>query len=231
MNHFQLKEEDKMSLRPRGNLLWKKHVELYTDIFRQALIALSMLPKHGKKEPSISRQLNDLVRMECFKRGKEISYPICEVPIIQEIEDGDIDELKKSGRPDFTCRLKNQAAASYRKSELDFHIECKCLGHPKRNNWVFNKNYVNHGILRFDQEDKIYGKNVSHGMMIGYILSMNPDEICTEVCEELKRVRPNFPPVSISVTTRPLSEAVQTLCREVIKPEEFTIFHLWVKIY
>lgn len=215
-----------MSLRPRGNQLWKKHVELYTDIFRQALIALSTLQKYEKNEPAISRKLKYLLEKECFKRGKEIAYPICEVPIMPEIEDDD--EFKKSGRPDFSCRLKDHYASSYRNSELDFHVECKCLGTPKRKDWVFNENYVNHGILRFDQADKRYGENVSHGLMIGYVLSMSPDEICNEVCETLKIMRPKFPPVCILPTEKPLNEGEQIIFREVVLPERFTIIHLWV---
>lgn len=217
-----------MSLRPRGNQLWKKHVELYTDVFRKALTKLSTLPKHGKNENSISRQLNELVRIECFERGKEISYPICEVPITPEINDEDVDELLKSGRPDFSCRLKDPYAGSYRKSELDLHVECKCLGTPKRKDWVFNENYVNYGIVRFDQDDKRYGEYVSHGLMIGYVLSMSPDKICEEICEELKKVRPKFPPVCVLPTDEPLTEGEQIIFREVILPEKFTIIHLWV---
>ncbi|MDR0609895.1 MAG: hypothetical protein LBG58_07285 [Planctomycetaceae bacterium] len=220
-----------MSLRPRGNNLWKRHVELYTDIFRQALIVLSTLQEYGEKEISISRQLNDLVQNACFDRGKEITFPICEVPIISKTENNtenkSVDEWQMSGRPDFTCRLKNQYASSYSESELDFHVECKCLGTPISSSWIYNRNYVNHGIMRFDQGDKRYGENVSNGMMIGYILSMKPDDICKEVNSELIEKRHNFEPICISSRSS-LYEASQRLSRTIVLPSDFTLFHIWV---
>ncbi|GHT30202.1 hypothetical protein FACS18942_11150 [Planctomycetales bacterium] len=219
-----------MPLRPRGNRLWEKHVQIYCQVFRQALIALSKKSKLGKDELILSRQLYDLVRRECYNYSSEIAYPICEVPIVPEIESNDSIKLKKSGRPDFSCRFKNTTATFYKESERDFHIECKCLGTPNSKSWIFNKNYVNHGIIRFDQRASCYGEDVSYGMMIGYMLSMTLDDICAEVNAELKKNKPFFPAISFTLPITPLFESRQALKRTFIKPTEFTLFHFWVDL-
>lgn len=227
MNHRRRKGEDNMSLRPRGNQLWKKHVEMYVEVFRQALIALSKIKQAGKSEPAISCRLNKLVRRKCFESGKELVFPIYEVPIFADLSDDD-SKLKEAGRPDFTCRLKDKTATSCSNSELDFHIECKCLGRPKSSSWIFNENYVNHGIMRFDQDDKRYGENVPNGMMIGYILSMCTDDICKEVNEELKKTKRKYSSLCFQSSSGLLKETSQQLVREIVSPANFAILHLWI---
>ena len=216
-----------MVSRPSGNQLWRKHVEIYTEVFRQALIALTAIEPIGENELDISRQLYKLVRHECFKRSPELLYPICETPIISESDDNE-HGWKKSGRPDFSCRLKNSHALSYTESERDFHVECKCLGFPKTASWIYNKNYVNDGIVRFDQDDKRYGENVSEGIMIGYVLSMSPEDICVEVNAELIKTKRKYPPVCFATSTTALKETTQQLTRVIIKPVDFTLIHLWI---
>jgi len=217
-----------MSLLPRGKQIWKKHVEIYTDIFRQALLALSEMPSLiGKNETTISRRLNDLVQQKCFAYDRDLAYPICETPIVPEETEEEY-RYQETGCPDFSCRLKNPHASSCRESEFDFHIECKCLGSPTSSSWILNKNYVNHGIMRFDLKDKRYGENVPDGMMIGYVISMNAEDICKEVNAELVKTKRKFTPISFSPSSDLLKETTQQIKRIVITPPDFTLIHLWI---
>ena len=217
-----------MSLRPSGNQLWKKHVQIYTAIFRQALLALSKIQTLiNENEQTISLRLSELVQQKCFEYDKDLAYPIYEPLIMTKMGKKNKQRLQ-SGRPDFSCRLKNRYAQSYAESELDFHIECKCLGIPSNPSWIFNKNYVNKGIMRFDLKDKRYGENVSDGMMIGYVTSMSPDDICKEINAELIQTGRNFPPISFPPSPVLLRETTQQIKRIVIAPSDFTLIHLWV---
>ena len=216
-----------MPLRPSGKKIWEKHVKDYTEIFRRALIALSSLPKIDASEVAISTQLNTLLQKECFKYNRELPYPKYNLPIPPKAK-GKNSVQEKTGQPDFTCCFKDGYAEAYDKSEFNFHIECKCLGLPNRSNWVFNKNYVNEGIMRFDHKDKCYGENAADGMMVGYIISMNTENICKEVNAELAKIKRNFSPICFVPSSELLKETTQQLKRVVIAPSDFTLTHLWI---
>jgi hypothetical protein len=83
-------------------------------------------------------------------------------------------------RPDFTWLLFNQQAADPLRSELKYFTECKRLGSPEggRN---FNDLYSGEGILRFTTEEHAYAKGCRSASMIGYIQTMEPDNILVEV--------------------------------------------------
>jgi len=214
-----------MNLRPTGYRLWKKHVEIYTEVFRRALVELSKLPAINGNEIAISIQLNELLQQTCFEIDEELVFPKYNLPIPPTVK-GKYNMSSKTGQPDFTCCLKNPHAQSHRESELNFHIECKCLGTPQSPTWNFNKNYVEHGIMRFDQENKRYGEHVTDGMMIGYILSMCPEDICKEVNVELTKIK--YSPISFPNSHERLQETTQRLTRKIINPADFTLIHIWV---
>ena len=213
-----------MRLRPSRAEMWKRHVENYTEVFRQALLSLLGEKQIDKNEIAISRRLNYLVQKKCFEFNKDLIFPIFDTSIISE-SDNENDDQKKSGRPDFSCRLKNHHATSHEESEIDFHVECKCLGFSKNSSWIYNENYVNHGIMRFDHEDKRYGENTSDGLMVGYVLSMSPEDICREVNVKLAKVQHNWPPIVFPLSSEFLKETSQKLKRTVIHPVDFTLTH------
>lgn len=63
-------------------------------------------------------------------------------------------------------------------------IECKRLGKKTTLGWELNKNYVENGTSRFILKESGYGEEVS-GAMIGYIESMDSDDILSKVNETI----------------------------------------------
>ena len=164
--------------------LWERHVLNYSEVFSKALQELSGSASISGGENAVSEMLCPILNRVCYNlgksRGQELQTPWWETPIQPVIEDelrGG--EIKK--RPDFSCKLINPRADSHEKYEISLHVECKLLGHPTSATWILNENYVKNGIKRFDSKIHEYGKRADSGMMIGYMISMTPKEIESEV--------------------------------------------------
>lgn len=83
-------------------------------------------------------------------------------------------------RPDFTWLLFNQQAADPLRSEMKYYTECKRLGSPEGSR-TFNDLYSGEGISRFMTEGHGYAKGCKSASMVGYIQTMEPDDILVEV--------------------------------------------------
>ncbi|MCI0471800.1 MAG: hypothetical protein L0Y73_09090, partial [Candidatus Aminicenantes bacterium] len=159
--------------------LWKRHTDLYVEVFSLALTELAerrAAPAAGD-EDAISEKLCYILSRVCFNIGKsrnrEIQTPYWEAPI-QPVSGEELKGGKIRKRPDFTCKLVNPFAESPEENEISFHVECKRLGRAVSVSWNLNKNYVVKGIKRFDCPTHEYGKRAPSGMMIGYIIGMTP---------------------------------------------------------
>ena len=124
-------------------------------------------------------------------------------------------------KPDFSCPKFDPDKGE----NLFFDVECKLLGNPTSKSWILNRNYVTNGIARFDNNHE-YGKEVSDGMMIGYIISMKPTEIFDQVngywnspCDRL-----------IFGFKGKVSSTSSRFKRKTVKPEDFRLIHLWVDL-
>jgi hypothetical protein len=114
--------------------------------------------------------------------------------------------------------------------EICLHVECKCLGYPTSNSWVLNKNYVTNGIKRFDSNSHEYGKRAPSGIMIGYLITMEPEQILQEVNKYQKQYLPQNQPISFSFGRKKLHKTHQNINRQINKPKKFKIIHLWVDL-
>ena len=215
------------------NELWNRHVILYLEIFTEALQELSESDSISGGENAISEMLCPILNRVCFNYGKsknqEIQTPFWEAPI-QPVTEDELrgDETKK--RPDFTCKLINRWAISYEKYEISLHVECKLLGHPTSATWILNENYVKNGIKRFDSKIHEYGKRAYSGMMIGYIISMTPEEIESEVNTYQKKHVPEYTQIKFLFDTIPLFKTRQDIKRKNFIPSRFELLHLWVDL-
>jgi len=113
------------------------------------------------------------------------SPPVYEC-INQPLEDEEHLDVSRKKRPDFQWGYINHLEPDPRKSAKHYYIECKRLGTPIRNDWVFNQNYISNGVLRFAKQEWKYGRASSSGTMIGYIQSMEAKNILTEVNKEAR---------------------------------------------
>ncbi len=212
--------------------IWHEHETLYLSIFAQALAWLSAKQTQTDSENRISEQLCPVLQSVCFeesdKRNCEISVPDWEKPI----PPGDDNELKggTGKRPDFTCKRCNPFASCPGEHEIAFHVECKLLGNPTSKSWIINENYIIRGIKRFDDKSHEYGKQAPSGMMIGYIISMEPEQIIDEINSLQQKHLPTNPSLSFEFNNPPVFREKQNLKRKNIKPEKFCLIHLWADL-
>lgn len=218
---------------PSAKELWKKHESNYCAIFVLALKELANKNNINGNECAISEALNPLFPKICLswstKKNKEINLPIWNAPI-SPASDEELKGGKKNKIPDFTCQCINRFTEKPDEYQISFHIECKCLGNSTSSSWKLNENYVTDGIERFDSKTHEYGKGASSGMMIGYIVSMEPEKILDEVNSYQRKHFHNFTKIVIPLNQGPTFEGRQNLRREYVKPKNFTLIHMWVDL-
>jgi len=213
--------------------LWNRHILLYSEVFSMALRELSESASVSGDEDAISEILCSILNRVCYKLGKsrnqELQTPYWETPI-QPVTGDELKGGKIKKRPDFTCKCINPWAASPEKYEISLHIECKLLGNPTSATWISNKNYVKNGIKRFDSKFHEYGKRADSGMMIGYIISMTPQEIESEVNDYQKKHAPEYAEIKFFFDTTTFFKTRQAIKRKNVLPVRFELIHLWVDL-
>ena len=212
--------------------LWNRHEGLYRRIFVQALIRLAAESSISGDENSISKHLSTIVVTVCREiantENREVQLPASD-GLNQPVHVDEMQEDFTRTRPDFTCNCINPRAESNEDYLIPFHIECKLLGEPTSTTWILNTNYVTHGIARFDLESHRYGNRASSGIMIGYIISMTPEQIQTEVNSCIEKKLPDVPPLVFALSDVPL-QSQHRFARRHVTPTPFTLIHLWVDI-
>ena len=210
--------------------LWQRHDRIYCEVFSISLQKLANEPVSGD-ENTISRRLCPILICVCFtlsrSRNIDVRTPTWEGPI-QPVSEDELEAEPK--RPDFTCKLSNPHSASAEEYEIPLHVECKRLGFPTSPSWKLNKNYVTEGMKRFDCDSHEYGKRASSGMMIGYIIDMEPEEILEEVNRYKQKHLSYFPDISMAVDEASVSRNRQNLERKHVAPKGFDLIHLWVDL-
>lgn len=184
-------------------------------------------------EDAVSEKLCPILRSVCFNvarsQNREIRTPSWEPPIPPVTED-ELKGGKIRKRPDFTCSCYNSFAGSAEEHEIPFHVECKLLGSLTSPSWILNRNYVNYGIKRFDSTEHEYGKRAPSGLMIGYMINMEPQSIVREIndCQTIEC--PHNPPISFNFTQEHVHSTCQQLQRKNVNPQYFKLTHLWADL-
>ncbi len=210
--------------------IWADHVNLYLEVFARALRRLQTVFISGD-ENAISLRLCPLLAKECFQfeqKGRPVPVPQWEKPQQPQTQtEATQEHIGK--RPDFTCSFHDTSAKSLDDWLIPLHVECKLLGRPTSATWILNTNYVTRGIARFDLESHRYGNRASSGIMIGYIISMTPGQIQTQVNSCIKKKLPGVPPLVFALSAVP-SQSQHHFARRHVMPTPFTLIHLWVDI-
>jgi len=218
---------------PSFSALWERHETLYVGVFIMALRRLSENGCDATREDDISEQLCPLLNEICYEEGRkcnsEIRTPDWDKPI-QPVDRSELKGGKTKKRPDFTCKLVNTFADGADDHEIPFHVECKLLGARTSHNWILNKNYVTEGIKRFDSKSHAYGKIAFSGMMLGYMMSMTPDQILKEVNTYQEKHCVDNPAVEFESIREGIRQYGQRLRRKNVDPREFTLIHLWADL-
>ncbi len=212
--------------------LWSRHESLYKYIFIEALIRLAAEPRISRGEKIVSKHLSRILVTVCREiantKNQEVHSPTPD-GLNQPVNAEEMEEEFTGKQPDFTCNCYNPQAKSNETYLIPFHVECKLLGEPTSSTWILNRNYVTNGIARFDLQSHKYGNRASSGIMIGYIISMTPEQIQTEVNSHIETILPYVPPLVFALSRVPL-QSEHSFARRHVMPTPFTLIHLWVDI-
>jgi len=212
--------------------LWNRHEGLYRDIFARALIRLAAEPRISGDEDSVSKLLFTIVLTVCREiantENREVPPPASD-GLNQPVHVNETQDDFTRKRPDFTCNCINPRAESNEDYLIPLHVECKLLGKPTSPSWILNTNYVTNGIARFDLESHKYGNRASSGIMIGYVISMKPEEIQKQVNACIRAKLSGVPLLVFALSDVPL-QSQHRFARRHVTPTPFTLIHLWVDI-
>jgi len=216
---------------PEFAILWQRHESLYLMVFSTALLELAGKEKISGDEDAISEMLCPILNSVCFNiahsRNIEIRTPCWEPPILP-VSNDELKGGKIRKRPDFTCKCYNSYANSAEEHEIPFHVECKRIGCPTSSSWILNKNYVCNGIKRFDSPEHEYGKRAPSGLMVGYLISMDPENILKEINGFQTKECPKNKAIASDFIQKHVNSTSQFLQRVNVKPKDFKLTHMWV---
>lgn len=213
--------------------LWLRHERRVLDVLTKALSLLRIEPGLERDEVALNRKLffclldaND----QLWRAGKGgFDHP----PVSEGKNPPDLNDEQRVMRedkiPDFLWSFIDHGAADSRRGARHFVIECKRLGSPPSTSWILNANYIHHGVLRFVLPEYGYAKGEASAAMVGYIESMEPDNILAEVNVAAQG--------AVAPITSPnggwLIDGVSQLDHDVVRrsPESvLALKHLWVDL-
>lgn len=210
------------SIRLAGLPLWNRRVEMLMEILREALTLL-LGRDVSTDEPAINRELY-LCIMETYGARAMRSVPVPDfAPVADapnpalEVKETAAERTKPDIRWDLVDHLAGRGVAI-----RPFAVECKRLGRPTRS-WKFNEEYATAGVERFVSETHRYGENSDRGAMVGYLQSMEYEDVLAEVNSHLKSV--GLP--TIDVGEGELRESKQELIRQ-FPGTPFGLIHFWL---
>lgn len=213
---------------------WEKHERRVVDILLLALSILRNTDFLPQSEVLLNRKLyfclleaNQKMKNSGFEYFDHIPTPEGHNPPDPDDEQWAVRENKI---PDFYWGYIDHTESDSRRSARNYFIECKRLGYPPRADWILNQNYVHKGILRFVTEEHGYAKGERSGAMVGYVQSMELDEILREV---------NSAAISVGITDLGTSDngwqvsGTSQLAHQVNRTfsiSPFQLTHFWVDL-
>jgi len=170
----------------------------------------------------------------CLLTASRELYPEDDIaPVMECNNQPDPDDAARIARaqkrPDFQWIYLDRYESDPHRSSKQFVVECKRLGASSSSAWVFNVNYVNHGVSRFRDPQWAYGQRFPNGAMVGYWQSMDAAEVLNEINDESQRT--SLPHLILLGMWNP--GAVSRLEHILDRPIEvspFRLHHLWIDL-
>lgn len=228
--------------------LWLSFIDKVQEIIRGGLESLAADTEKGRlanlSENDLNRQLFFRMRRIAAARHKALlaltprptlhrEHTWNLSPVIEANNQPSPDDIERTPRenkrPDFQWSVQDDEAEDLDRAARTYVLECKRLGEAA-GRWVFNTNYVDHGVRRYIDAAHLYGKDDIGGAMIGYVQSMDIAAIWTEVDRQITMARlPSLPqPVQVSGSSV-LHVASHHLSRaDAASP--FALGHMWVDL-
>lgn len=212
---------------------WERHERLVLKVLTIALRLLAHERDLPVGENQINRKLFFCILRairELHKQGVDlISCPIYEGNNQPDASDEER-AAREDKRPDFQFGFIDHQEPNPDASAKQYVVECKRLGESGRTNWVLNRNYVEHGVVRFHDEEYGYGKSRCSGAMIGYVQNSSANQILGEINQATtaRRIagitlsREGWQRRDVSTLTHRFNRA--------IRPTPFDLHHLWLDL-
>lgn len=221
---------------PRFSLAlnWKNYEQAVIAVFTEALVRLA-------QENALS-QGEEPINLTLYWKAREVHleylHAKASVPFVIEFDSTnqpEPDDTAKSRRlkkrPDFACALTNDQATDFRFSQVRYSLECKRLGDAE-GRWVLNRNYTEHGMLRFRKADHSYAKACPSAAMIGYVQSMDNDELLKEVNKYANAAKvPSLTRAATAWVTKAVTCLIQPPLTRDCGPDPIRLRHLWVDLH
>jgi hypothetical protein len=202
---------------------WVKFVNFRIEVFCEALDLLQVTEEMKENELYISDALYPKLKFICFSyKKKNPGLPKFDSKIGAATEN-ELNDESINKKPDFTYSMVNSFAETIEDSEINLHIECKCIGYNRSPSWNLNMNYINNGISRFDYLSHEYGKGANDGIMIGYIISSTKYNIQEIINQNLPK---NIEKLNFK-TKNKVENIVTKFARENVEPFDFNMHHIW----
>lgn len=221
---------------------WKRHERRVLEVLVEALLLLRSEERLSRLREMIAssddkRPIEDKINRELYlclnqvnrellkvKRGLKtgVNYEMRNQPTPKDIYPTE----REQKRPDFSWGYFEPISRHFDSGNRYFVIECKRLGEPTSKSWKFNKKYVQNGILRFVKIEYGYGEDESSGAIVGYVESMDFDDILLEINTEIKSCKEAIPELSqpkVGWQTNKINSLDHTFDR----PFPISPFHLW----
>jgi hypothetical protein len=211
--------------------IWEDFEHRVVEVFSQGLAALATKARLPLQEDYLSRELHNCCREanhRLRKRGRGVDCIFAQSNN-QPLPDDEYRAKRLDKRPDFTCGYHDDSLPNEAFDQADFYyaIECKRLGTPTSANWLFNKNYVEYGIARFEHPDWGYAAGSSSGMMVGFVQTMDPEAILADVNSHI----PPFPTLSVNGWSHhALTKLDPHVFNRRIIRSPFTLNHFWIDL-
>lgn len=215
-------------------MTWERHVNLVLKVLLRALSILQAEAHPDESEIDLNRQLYFCLLRANRELYESTGEAFDHQPTPEAKNPPDPDDEQRAKRenksPDFLWGFIDHSAPDATRGARNFYIECKRLGKPKRSDWPFNKNYIQHGVLRFVTKEHAYAKGEKAAAMVGYIESMDFDDILGEVNKAASDA-------SVPNLDGPLGgwqiSGTSSLYHHLIRPfkiSPFYLHHFWVDI-
>lgn len=171
------------SLRARKQEFWNKFESSILEIIKLAVHNFLNADTLPIEEDDLNREFYKCLvsanySLRKLDRGQDSPpiYEACNQPHHSDQERSE----REYKRPDFQWAITDFHEEDPSKSSKQFVLECKRIGKPV-GSWKLNKNYVNHGIIRFIKKEYGYAKGVTSSAMMGYMQTLDTEKNLEEV--------------------------------------------------
>ena len=212
----------------QSSILWAKQEARFLAVLERGLVLLHDKLELPQGEVDLNRELYFSLLSASREANEDIS-PLCECNN-QPDPDDEKRATREGKRPDFQWVYLDRFEPDPNRSSKQFVVECKRLGFSTRTDWVLNRNYVDHGIVRFINSQWGYARRLASGAMVGYWQSMEGDVILRDVNDAAKKHGISPIVLTLDVQEGDFFVKLEHILERPFDISPFTLLHRWVDL-